>query len=87
MVANVVMRPMAFTSADIQMVDDHIAQGARHVTRQREIVAWLTARGHPTDVAEQLLVEFQSTLLQHLAHRELMLHETEPDPLAVTPRE
>lgn len=59
------------------MVDDHIAQGERHVTRQEEIVAWLKSRGHPTEQAEQLLAEFQSTLLQHMAHRELMLHANE----------
>lgn len=77
---------MAFSSADLRMVDDHIAQGERHVTRQWEIVALLRTRGHPTEVAEQLLAEFQSTLLKHRAHRELMLEETEPDPLAIDPR-
>ena len=64
---------MAFSAADLRMVDDHIAQGERHVTRQHEIIAWLTSRGHPTDMAEQLLAEFESTLLQHRAHRDLML--------------
>jgi hypothetical protein len=65
---------MAFSPADLRMVDDHIAQGERHVTRQEELIAWLRSRGHPTDQAEQLLTEFQSTLIQHRAHRELMLH-------------
>lgn len=68
---------MAYTAADLQMVDDHIAQGERHVTRQLEIIAWLRSRGHPTEMAEQLLAEFQSTLLQHRAHREVMLREAE----------
>ena len=63
---------VAYTAADLKMVDDHIAQGERHVTRQQEIVAWLRSRGHSTEIAEQLLAEFQSTLLQHRAHRELM---------------
>ena len=66
---------MAFSAADLKMVDDHIAQGERHVTRQEEIVAWLRSKGHPTEIAEQLLAEFQSTLLQHRAHRDLMMHE------------
>ena len=66
---------MAFTSADFKMVDDHIAQGERHVTRQEELVAWLKSRGHPTDIAENLLEEFQATLAQHRAHRDLMLSE------------
>jgi hypothetical protein len=64
---------MAYSPADLKMVDDHIAQGERHVTRQLEIVAWLKSRGHPTEVAEQLLQAFVSTLAQHRAHRDLML--------------
>lgn len=86
--------PMAFTSADLKMVDDHIAQGERHVTRQEELVAWLKSRGHPTEMAELLLAEFQATLAQHRAHRELMLFENrvspvrfglpEPAPLPIT---
>ena len=66
---------MAFSPADLQMVDDHITQGERHVTRQLEIIAYLKSRGHPTEMAEQLLVEFQSTLLQHRSHRDVMLRE------------
>jgi hypothetical protein len=68
---------MAFSSADLRMVDDHIAQGERHVTRQEELIAWLKSRGHPTETAEQLLVEFQSTLMQHRAHRDLMMHSND----------
>lgn len=66
---------MAFSAADLQMVDDHIAQGERHVSRQKEIVAWLRSRGHPTAVAEELLGEFEATLVQHRAHRDLMRRE------------
>ena len=72
---------MAFTAADLQMVEDHIALGERHVARQRELLLFLKSRGHPTELAEQLLADFQSMLLQHRAHREQMLAETELDPL------
>ena len=68
---------MAYSAADLQMVDDHIVQGERHLTRQEEIVAWLRSRGHPTEMAEQLLAEFHSTLLQHREHRDLMLRSNE----------
>ena len=60
---------MAFTLAEMRMVDDHIAQGEKHVTRQKELIAWLKGRGHSTDLAEQLLAAFQQTLRQHRAHR------------------
>ena len=66
---------MAFSPADLKMVDDHIAQGERHVTRQEELIARLKSGGHSTEMAEQLLMEFRSTLVQHRAHRELMLFE------------
>jgi len=68
---------MAFTAADLRMVDDHIAQGERHVTRQLELIAWLNSRGHPTEAARDLLAAFQSTLEQHRAHRDLMLRVNE----------
>lgn len=68
---------MAFTVADLQMVDEHIAQGERHVSRQLELIAWLKSRGHPTAQAEQLLNEFESTLAQHRAHRDLMVQSNE----------
>jgi hypothetical protein len=58
------------------MVEDHIAQGERHVARQREILAFLRSRGYPTDQAEWLLAEFEATLLQHREHRELMLADS-----------
>ena len=67
-------RTVAYSAADLQMVDDHIALAERHVTRQQELVAYLRSRGHPTEVAEQLLAEFRSSLEQHRAHRDVMLH-------------
>jgi hypothetical protein len=76
----VVNSVMAFSAADLQMVDDHIAQGEQHVIRQHELIAWLKERGHPTDIAEQLLAEFEATLHQHRAHRELMLKGRQDDP-------
>jgi len=72
---------MAFSAADLKMVDDHIAQCERHVTRQEEILAWLRSRAYPTEMAEQLLAEFQSTLMRHRAHRELMLFDNKIDRL------
>jgi hypothetical protein len=66
---------MSFSSADLRMAEGHIAQGERHVTRQEELVAWLKHRGHPTEMAEHLLVEFQLALAQHRAHRDAMLKE------------
>src|SRR5689334_6112124 len=79
--AEMVSWPMAVDAGELRMVDAHIAQGARHVVRQKELIDWLKSRGHPTEVAEQLLREFRSTLRQHRKHRTKMMQQREPDPL------
>lgn len=73
---------MPASASELLMVDEHIAQGERHVARQMELIAWLRSRGHPTDVAEDLLSGFQSALVQHREHRDRLLVEIDPDPLA-----
>lgn len=64
---------MAYTAADLQMVDDHIAQGERHIVQQMELIARLRSRGLPTNLAEDLLEEFRATLSQHREHRAIMI--------------
>lgn len=64
---------MAYTAADIQRADDHIAQGERHVERQYALIERLRSRDLPTEQAEQLLIDFEAILLQHRAYRALML--------------
>jgi hemerythrin len=77
---------MAYSAADLKMVDDHIALGERHVSRQIELIAWLRSKGYPTEMAEELLTEFESTLVQHRAHRDMTIAESEPDPLEARTR-
>ena len=64
---------MTYSAADLQMVEDHIAQGRRHVLQQEQLIVRLRTRGLPTDKAEDLLAEFEATLQQHRHHRELMI--------------
>lgn len=64
---------MAYSLAEFRMVEDHVAQGERHVIRQEEIIAWLKSHGHSTEAAEELLASFRDTLSQHRAHRDKML--------------
>ena len=52
------------------MVDDHIAQGERHIIRQEELISRLRSRGLPTDEAESLLRRFRETLHEHREHRD-----------------
>lgn len=71
---------MAYTAADLEMVDDHIAQGEKHITRQLELIARLRSFNLPTSQAEQLLEQFQATLSRHREHRELMIESLNAGP-------
>jgi hypothetical protein len=64
---------MAYSPADVQMVESHIVQGERHIVRQQELIGRLRKHGLPTGDAEQLLAQFRDTLRQHWEHREAML--------------
>jgi hypothetical protein len=68
-----ILGPMAYSAADLQMVDDHIAQGERHIQLQHALIERLKSHGLPTEQAEELLTEFEATLLQHREHRDLMV--------------
>lgn len=70
---------MAYTAADIEMANDHIAQGERHVAQQLELIARLRSRNLPTGEAEEFLEEFRATLVEHRSHRDLMLRSMEAD--------
>ena len=68
---------VAYTAADLKMVDDHIAQGERHIIQQEELITRLTQRGLPTGPAAELLSEFPLLLQQHWDHRHEMLRAME----------
>ena len=53
---------------ELEMVQRHVRQGERHVSRQRELIADLTRRNLPTDQAEKVLFNFEITLLAHNDH-------------------
>jgi hypothetical protein len=61
------------------MIERHIAEGEEHVAKQRDILRRLYAQGHPTVMAETLLAEFESTLRDHVAHRDRILAERSAD--------
>ena len=63
---------MAYTMADLELVDGHIAQGERHIIRQEQLISRLRERSLPTEEAEKLLNQFQDSLREHRAHRDIM---------------
>ena len=50
------------------MAQRHVTDGERHVEAQRRIIAHLRELGGATDVAEQLLNEFEDLLAEHRSH-------------------
>lgn len=66
---------MTTPEIEIQIVDRHIRMGARHISRQHEIVARLTELGAPTKQAIELLDIFEVTQALHIAHRDRLLAE------------
>jgi hypothetical protein len=56
---------MRATDTDFQTVRRHIREGE---CNQREVVAFLRDRGHPTDLAECLLENLETALDNHWQH-------------------
>jgi hypothetical protein len=50
--------------------DEHVAEGERHIRRQREIIAELERDGHNTEVARELLATLEVMQKSHLDIRD-----------------
>ena len=70
---------MAFTVAELRMVEDHIAQGERHIIGQEELISRLRSRGLPTGEAEELLRWFRETLREHHEHHDRICKDLDGD--------
>ena len=60
---------------ELALADEHVALALQHVTRQKEIIDAFQRAGHPTALAEDLLVAFEDTLATHIQHRDRILAE------------
>lgn len=63
---------MAYTKADLDMANRHIAEAERHILRQEELLTGLRARHADTTLAEELLAEFQITLRNYRDDRDMI---------------
>jgi hypothetical protein len=48
----------------------HVQEGEEQVRRQVQIIEQLHADGHPTDIAEELLLDLEQSLALHVQHLE-----------------
>lgn len=57
------------------LAERHVREGARHVSRQREIVAQLKGRGHDAASARDLLEQFEALQALHVSDWERLRAE------------
>lgn len=58
---------------ELEMVQRHVRQGKRHVSRQLEIIEDMAIRGQPTGLAEDLLLNFEISLRAYKVHLEQIM--------------
>ncbi|HEV2549289.1 MAG TPA: hypothetical protein VGU20_18255 [Stellaceae bacterium] len=63
----------------MRQAEEHIAEGERHVSRQRKIVAGLERDEHDTVLANELLETLETTLANHVAQRDRIAEELRQD--------
>ena len=59
---------MTTEETELEMVQRHVRQGERHVSRQIEIIADIKFRKQPTSSAENMLFSFDRSLRVHKSH-------------------
>jgi hypothetical protein len=60
---------------NLALTEEQVALGAKHVARQREIIAELERDGHDTTQALALLAHFEQLQAMHIADRDRLLGE------------
>jgi hypothetical protein len=59
----------------LAMTARHVAEGERLIERQHEIIAGLGRNGHDTQMARELLKQFEETQTSHIEHRDRLAKE------------
>ena len=61
----------------LALAERHVAEGDRHLMRQREIVAEIEEAGRDSALARGLLLTFEGSQATHIADRDRLLRELE----------
>ena len=59
---------MAVGETEFEMVERHVRESEKRVSRQLKIIADMICRDQPTDLAESLLYNFEISLRAHRDH-------------------
>ena len=65
----------AVWDAHLAQAEQAIAQGERHIARQKELIAELEVDGHDGRAARELLAQFECMQALHIAHWERLRRE------------
>jgi hypothetical protein len=57
-----------YSDDEVAMVRRHITLGLEHIARQHELIAHLASFGADTTLSEQVLANFEDSLLLHRQH-------------------
>ena len=63
---------MKFTQSDLDTAKRHVSEGEIHILKQQRLIDSLRYLGATTELAEELLDRFQTTLQMHRQHRNLI---------------
>jgi len=63
---------MAYTDADLDLVNRHVAEGARCVAQLEQSIAHAKALGLPTDLVESALARMRVTMALLIDHQKLI---------------
>jgi hypothetical protein len=66
---------MAYSTKDLATVEEHVAEGEKHVARQKELVLKVAADPKLKSIAEQLLSEMEVALSAHRRQRDDILDQ------------
>jgi len=64
-----------FRSQELSLADQHIVQAEGHVARQLQRIEHMEAKGQDTDLAEDVLLALERSLLAMQEHRKRLLDD------------
>lgn len=65
----------ALLEKHLAMAERNVRRGAEHLERQRALVARRESLGRPSPTACELLEMFEELQVEHVAHRDRLLHD------------
>lgn len=66
---------LSLIQVHLALLEEQVAQGERHIERQRDLVELLSRGGYDTADARALLQEFEESQAMHLADRDRLRAE------------